>query len=280
MEVKNWLKGAWNLHIHVSPDVVKRKCTERVVAQRMHEKGMRGGAIKCHFFETIARAALVSEDYPDIKIVGGITLNCSVGGLNPQAVLKAGMLGGKMLWFPTMDAAAFQEYKHKDDEKFDSSALLRACDKNGKLKPEVFAILEIAAKYGMVTGTGHLEPEEGLKVVDAAFAKGVKKVVLTHVEHPAIDYTTAQQKEAASKGAYIEHSFNNVHFGRCAMEKMIEQIREVGPEHVILTGDFGQHDAPYFDDAMQSYLETLSTSFTEDELHLMVVKNPESLIVG
>ncbi|MBQ2615634.1 MAG: amidohydrolase [Synergistaceae bacterium] len=280
MEGKNWLKGAWDLHIHVAPDVVKRKCTERVVAQRMHEKGMSGGAIKCHFFETIARATLANEDYPDIKIVGGITLNRSVGGLNPEAVLKAGMLGGKMLWFPTMDAAAFQEYKHKGDNSFDSSGLLRVCGKYGELKPEVYTILEAAAKYDMVTGTGHLEPEEGLKVVEAAFSKGVKKVVLTHVEHPAIDYSVAQQKEAVLQGAYIEHSFNNVHFGRCTMEKMIEQIREVGPEHVILTGDFGQHDAPYFDDAMQSYLETFAESFTEDEINAMVVKNPEYLICG
>ena len=99
MEGKNWLKGAWDLHIHVAPDVVKRKCTERVVAQRMHERGMSGGAIKCHFFETIARASLANEDYPDIKIVGGITLNRSVGGLNPEAVLKAGMMGGKCCSF-------------------------------------------------------------------------------------------------------------------------------------------------------------------------------------
>ena len=55
----------------------------------------------------------------------------------------------------------------------------------------------------MVTGTEHLEPEEGLKVVEATFSKGVKKVILTHVEHPTIDYSVAQQKEAVSQGAYV-----------------------------------------------------------------------------
>ena len=291
---KNLLAGTWDLHIHVAPDVVKRKCTEREVARRMHERGMRGGAIKCHFFETAARAALVNEDYPDLKIAGGIVLNRSVGGLNPEAVIKAGMVGAKMLWFPTMDAAAFQEYKHKRDkgfgawdeglgardEEFDSSGLLKVRGEDGGLKPEVFDVLKAAAKYDMVVGTGHVPAEDGLMLVKAAFAQGVRHVVLTHVEHPAIDYSIEQQKEAISLGAYVEHSFNNVYFKRCTMEKMTDQIRNVGPEHVVLTGDFGQYDAPYFDDAMEIYLEILSEVFSEEELRMMTATNPERLICG
>lgn len=278
--MKNLLKGTWDLHIHVAPDVIKRKCTEKTVAQRMLERGMSGGAIKCHFFETIARAQLINAEYPELNIAGGIVLNRSVGGLNPEAVRKAAMMNGKMLWFPTMDSASFQEYKHKDDSSFDPSELLRACDEKGMLKPEVFEILRIAADHNMVTGTGHLNPDEGMKLLEAAFKCGVKKFVLTHAEHPAINYTNEQQKTAADMGAYIEHSFNNVYFKRCSLEDFIEQIKAAGAEHVILTGDFGQHDAPYFDDAMQSYLEILSEYFTEDEINLMVRKNPEYLING
>ncbi|MDO5134096.1 MAG: DUF6282 family protein [Eubacteriales bacterium] len=278
MGMEKLLEGAYDLHIHIAPDVVRRKCTERDVAARMRERKMAGGAIKCHFFETAARAALVSMDYPELQIVGGVALNRSVGGLNPEAVRKAGMVGGKMLWFPTMDAYAFQSYKHRGDAAFNPAGLITACDADGNLKPEVIEVLQAAAKYGMVVGTGHLSPEEGLKIMYAAYEAGVKKVVLTHVEHPAIAYTIEQQKEAASCGAMIEHSLNNVHFDRCTMESFVEQIREVGPEHVILDGDFGQYDAPYFDDAMVDYLEKLSAFFTEEELSKMIRENPAQLL--
>lgn len=278
MGMEKLLEGAYDLHIHIAPDVVRRKCTEREVAARMRERKMAGGAIKCHFFETAARAALVSMDYPELQIVGGVALNRSVGGLNPEAVRKVGMVGGRMLWFPTMDAYAFQAYKNRNNAAFNPAGLITACDENGNLKPEVLEILEVAAKYQMVVGTGHFAPEEGLKIMYAAYRAGVKKVVLTHVEHPAIAYTIEQQKEAASCGAKIEHSYNNVYFDRCTLESFIEQIRQVGPEHVILDGDFGQAEAPYFDDAMVACLEKLAGSFTEEELSMMIRENPAQLL--
>ncbi|MBR3366415.1 MAG: amidohydrolase [Lachnospiraceae bacterium] len=277
-KIEKLMEGAYDLHIHIAPDVVRRKCTEYEMAERMRARKMAGGAIKCHFFETAARAALVSAAYPELQIVGGIALNRSVGGLNPEAVRKAGMVGARMLWFPTMDALAFQAYKHRDDAAFDPSGLITACDAEGNLKPEVLEVLSVAAQYQMVVGTGHLAPEEGMKVMRAAFEAGVRKVVLTHVEHPAIAYSIAQQKEAASCGAMIEHSWNNVCYDRCTVESFAEQIREAGPAHVILDGDFGQWDAPYFDDAMEEYLETLSDYFTEEELSVMIRENPAELL--
>ena len=161
---------------------------------------------------------------------------------------------------------------------FRPDGLLTACGADGKLKPEALEVLRAAAEFDMAVGTGHLAPEEGLKIMYAAFEACVKKVVLTHAEHPAIAYTIGQQKEAASAGVMIEHSFNNVHFGRCTMESFIEQIRGTGPEQVILDGDFGQYDAPFFDDAMADYLEKLSSEFTEQELRMMVRDNPAKLL--
>ena len=41
---------------------------------------------------------------PGIKAFGAITLNHSVGGLNPVAVELAGRSGCKIVWMPTVDA--------------------------------------------------------------------------------------------------------------------------------------------------------------------------------
>ena len=278
MKTEKLLEGAYDLHIHAAPDVIRRKCTDRDVARRMRARRMAGGAIKCHYFETAARTALVSMDYPELQIVGGIALNRSVGGLNPEAVKRTGMVGGKMLWFPTVDCLSFQSKERRGDAAFCPDGLISVCDSDGKLKPEVPQLLREAAQYQMVVGTGHLSPEEGMKVMYAALDAGVRKVVMTHVEHPAIAYPIALQREAASCGAFIEHSLSNIFFDFCGIESFAEQIREVGPAHVILTGDFGQYNSPFFDDGMEEYLGKLSAFFSEEELSEMVRDNPRRLL--
>ena len=46
------LKNAYDLHVHVAPDVIPRKCDDRELAQRIQSAGMKGCVIKCHYFET------------------------------------------------------------------------------------------------------------------------------------------------------------------------------------------------------------------------------------
>ena len=275
------LKDTYDLHVHVAPDVVVRKCDDRELAERMLAAGMRGGIIKCHFFETAARAALLRREFPELAVYGGIALNRSVGGINPAAVEKLAKMGGAIVWFPTMDARAFQTYKHRDDASFDGSQLLVASNGAGELLPETKEVLSLAAQYDLIVATGHLSPEEGMMVVREGKRLGVKRMVLTHVEHPAIAYPDEARREAASLGVYIEHSYNNAWFGRCSLEEIARQIRAVGCEHVILSSDFGQPEAPYFDDGMEECAGKLAElGFTAAELRTMMSENPAALLAG
>ena len=96
--VHELLSGTYDLHIHTAPDVIPRKCTDEETVRRLEAAGMKGCAIKCHYFETAARAALLQERFPQMIIVGGLVLNRSVGGINPEAVERFGQMGGRMLW--------------------------------------------------------------------------------------------------------------------------------------------------------------------------------------
>lgn len=275
------LKDTYDLHVHVAPDVVVRKCDDRKLAVRMQDAGMRGGIIKCHFFETAARAALLRREFPELEVYGGIALNRSVGGINPDAVEKMAKMGGTIVWFPTMDARAFQTYKHRGDASFDGSNLLVASDGAGELLSETKEVLSLASQYDLIVATGHLSPEEGMLVVREGKKRGVRRMILTHVEHPAIAFSDGECREAASLGAYIEHSYNNAWFGRCSIEEIARQIRAVGCEHVILSSDFGQPEAPYFDDGMEECAGKLEElEFTESELKTMMSKNPAALLAG
>ena len=61
--VHELLSGTYDLHIHTAPDVIPRKCTDEETVRRLEAAGMRGCAIKCHYFETAARAALLQEHF-------------------------------------------------------------------------------------------------------------------------------------------------------------------------------------------------------------------------
>ena len=56
---------------------------------------MKAVVLKNHFGSTAARAVLVNKIVPQIEVFGGIVLNHSVGGINPQAVVAMHRIGGK-----------------------------------------------------------------------------------------------------------------------------------------------------------------------------------------
>lgn len=273
------LVDSYDLHVHTGPDVVERKCSDTQLAHRLVEAGMRGCVIKNHFFETAARAKMLREQFPELEVVGGIVLNRSVGGLNPYAVEKMAQMDGKYVWFPTLDALHFQKFHHRNDQNADLSEFLPVCDENQSLLPNAKAVLELAAKYNLIIGTGHIAPEEGMAVLQEAAKIGVRKMVVTHADNPADCYTIEQQKEAVRLGAVIEHSFFTTYFDRTPIEEIVRQIRAVGCENVILTTDFGQVNSPYSDEGMLAYAELLIRhGLTEQEVRQMICDNPKKLL--
>lgn len=272
------LRGVYDMHIHTAPDVVPRKCTDLEAAKRMLDAGMRGGAIKSHYLDTAGRAALLREQFPQLNIAGGITLNRSVGGLNPSAAERSAQAGGQMLWFPTLEAREYQRYHHRDDPHADLSEYIPVCDENGKLLPAALDVLDVAARYRLIVGTGHIGAHEGMELVREGRRRGCT-MVLTHCDNPADRYSVEQQAEAAALGAIIEHSFLTTYWDRTPIEELARQIRAVGCENVLLTTDFGQVKSDYFDEGLARYMRMLlDTGFTLEEVLTMTRDNPARLI--
>src|SRR5881628_3814939 len=101
----NALEGAYDLQIHVGPDVIARRIDDIDCAKEFLAHGLKGFVLKSHYVQTGERAQVVTKAVPGIKALGAITLNHSVGGLNPVAVELAGRSGCKIVWMPTVDAA-------------------------------------------------------------------------------------------------------------------------------------------------------------------------------
>lgn len=272
------LQGAYDFHIHTSPDVVQRKCTDLELARRLEAAGMAGCVVKCHYGDTAARAALLREQFPKLDIAGGVVLNRSAGGINPQAVERSAQMGGKIVWFPTLEAYSYQKFHHGAESGFDLSPFIYILDEKGKLISQALEVLDMAAKYHLIVATGHIGAQEGMEVVREAAERGCK-ILVTHADNPADQYTVEQQKEAVKLGAMIEHCFFTTFYDRTPIEQIAREIRAVGCENVVLSTDFGQIKSPYCDEGIALYAQQLEgQGFSEQELRMMFCENPERLL--
>ena len=100
------VEGAYDLHVHVAPDVPARRIDDRSLAQRFAELGLAGFALKSHYTSTAERAQVVSGLFDAVEVFGTLTLTSAVGGMNALAVEIAAREGARIVWMPTVDSPA------------------------------------------------------------------------------------------------------------------------------------------------------------------------------
>ena len=90
--------------MHVAPDVVERITDDLTLARRFKELGMAGFVLKSHYGCTAERASVVRTAVPGVDVLGAVSLNRAVGGMNPLAVEIAAREGARTVWLPTVDS--------------------------------------------------------------------------------------------------------------------------------------------------------------------------------
>src|SRR5579872_5658444 len=267
------LEGVIDIHVHADPDSMPRSIDAIDLAKLAKSRGMRGLVLKSHYEPTASMAYLVRKEVPGIEIFGGIDLNRTVGGVNPAAVERMTMMKGgygKVVWMPTFDAENQVRYSRENRPFVPVS-------KSGQLLPEVKQVIALAAKHDLLLETGHSSAEEALQIVREARKQGVRHIVVTHAMLAPVRMSVPQMKEAASMGAYIEFVYNAL-VGPNKMFDMPEYaaaIRQVGPEHVILSSDLGQAGNPLHPDGLLAFFAGLKQQgFTDAEIALMSRTNP------
>src|SRR6186713_1741206 len=194
------LRGTIDIHVHSDPDNVARSVDGLEAATQARARGMRGIVLKNHYDPTAGLAYLARKEAPGLEVFGGIDLNLTVGGMNAAAVEHMTQVAGgwgRLVWMSTFDAENQVRYS-KENRPFVSVS------RNGELLPETKAVIGIIAKHHLVMATGHVSPQEGLMLVREAHRQRVEHMVVTHAMNPPVLMTTAQMREAAKEGAFIE----------------------------------------------------------------------------
>lgn len=287
------LQGAYDLHVHVAPDVMPRRIDDIGLAKEFLAYGLRGFALKSHYVPTQERAAVAGKAVPGIDVFGAITLNHSVGGLNPVALEIAGRGGCKIVWMPTVDAANETAGRTQGGTKLPFWAGIQrdlssqgiapppisVLGEEGKLTEQAKQCLETIARHDMILATGHLGSKEIFALVRAAQQLGLRRVIVTHAEFPSQSLTAAEQKELASMGALIEHCFTTMYTGKAAWETAFAGIRETGCARALLSTDLGQPINPGVAEGFAMFAQKmLDAGFTCAEVRRMAVQNPTELL--
>jgi hypothetical protein len=287
------LQGAYDMQIHVGPDVIGRRIDDLDCAKEFLQHGLKGFVLKSHYVPTGERAQVVTKAVPGIKAFGAITLNHSVGGLNPVAVELAGRSQCKIVWLPTVDAENETAGRSKETAKLPfwakiqreleaegiSPAKLTLVDEGGNVTEAAKRCMERIAKHNMILATGHVGRKEIFAIVKEAKKMGLKKVLVTHAEFPSQSLTGDEQKALVDEGALIEHCFTTTYTNKAPWETAFANIRRSGVAKTVISTDLGQTINPPVAEGFAMFVQKLmDAGFTTDEIRTMAVTNPTMLL--
>ena len=299
-------KPIFDLHVHVGPELLSRRYTVETLAEEAQREFF-GCAAKNHFQPTTAWTSRISHHYP-IPMMGSITLNKGVGGINPEAVraalsgLKADPLqmergkGRFIVWMPTIHAEAHLVHNRRKDILSDwgcsveyqrtyaegEGLTVRDPRNKNRISRETREVLKIVASEDLILATGHLSSGEVDMLVKEALTIGVKRIILTHPFYQATDMPIEKQVELSQlRGVFIELAYANLSFDKIPIETYAELIRAAGAHRVILSSDLGQPNSEPVGSGWKNYRKLLAEQgISEKEMAQMSVENPHQLASG
>jgi hypothetical protein len=293
-------EGAIDIHVHSAPSYTHiRPYDDDQTAQFAAMEGMTAIMLKDHTEPTVTRAHLAQKAAPSVRVFGGVVLNHSVGGINPDAADFACTMNGKKVWFPTVDAAhhagvftqggygsptsdigpANIEKRSRHLLKKGTISILR----DGQLIDEAKDVVQICKVWDVMVGTGHLGKDEVLALVKYARAERFEKLVVTHVNWSIMcDYDVDELLELKELGAWLEFCTTAIAASPTptrTAEEEAQLLNAVGPERCVLASDAGAQVFGTAPSVFRGSLQLLRNEGVSDaDIRTMAWANPRRLL--
>lgn len=266
------LEGAYDLHVHTGLDYRPRTVDDVELLREADSYKMAGVLIKNHYEPTQSRAYLANRHAgAAARAYGSITLNHTVGGLNPYAVENALRQGAKMVWMPTMDSVLCSRLKL--GQQFESRPGIGLYGSDGKIRQEVYDIIALVKQYGVYIASGHMDQQETLDFCRLSLSLGAKTVV-THPDWVRSTIPESLQIELADAGALIEKVFWYL-----PPDAICASARKVGVDRVFFVTDRGQMGQPTPVQCLLQYiLDMLAFGLSDEEIRKLVRDVPQRIV--
>jgi len=287
--IESLLQGAYDLHVHLAPDVVPRIQDGTDLAYEAQQAGLAGMLIKDHTAPTTGAAFVLNQAWPEgTHFYSALALNPPVGGLNPYAVAAAVREGVDVVFLPTYSAA--HQIAVKGANAFAPAyprpgggwAGLSILDSEGALVPAVLEILDLIAEHDVVLATGHVSPAEILALLPVARERGVSRMLVTHASGEVPGLSGAGQLAAVGYGAMIEHCLMGTLSQKAdglQPATIRDQVRRVGVHNCLLSSDLGQAANGPVVAGFARLLDSMrEVGMTDAELRILIEDSPSRLL--
>ncbi len=282
MTIDQLMVDAIDLHVHGAPKPSdgERRVDLITLAKQAKEFGMKGVVIKSNRFGTGPLTLEVNQLLNSPILIGSLVLNNDVGGLNPDVVEAQAKAGAKVIWLPTFSAAAHMKTRGTGKAGPDNG--ISVIDAEGKLVPQMMNILDVIKRHRLVLATGHVSKLEVFAVAREALRQHINVIITHPLAGPRGGLVSIDEaKELASMGAFIECTF-----AHCmppmilSPENMAGYIKTIGPEHCVISTDFGQMFNPPPPEGFHLMLAVMLqfSKISEDELTTVVKVNPAKIL--
>lgn len=285
------LDGAVDLHVHTAPCLFPRLGDDVQVAQRMRDAGIVGFATKSHHESTVGRAHLAKLAVPGIDVVGGVTLNWPVGGVNPAAVETALATGGRVVWGPSGHSSYHGQITGQIGNWGIPGMVLptrgdegvTVLDEQGQLTEDARAVIELVGRYDALFATSHLSPDEILAILPFARENGTRVLVNHVIYFPRGGEELIER--IVELGAYVEFiaalAVPTIHNETLdyRFERIAAIMRSVGPEHCVIASDGGGVVLGLWpEEQLRMFAQgLLGQGISEADLRLMMAETPARL---
>jgi hypothetical protein len=153
---------------------------------------------------------------------------------------------------------------------------------DGRIAICVIDVLRLIAEHDVILGTGHLSTQEVVDLVPVAQKLGVRKILVSHPEHPPVDMPPSVQEELRDRyGVFFERCLISTTLAGWTMPfaEMAAVIRRVGPASTVISTDFGQASNPAPVDGMAMFIASLQAEgYDQASIDQMCRENPAYLL--
>ena len=279
------LNGAIDLHLHFEPEPwMTRRFDALETALHARESGLGGFVLKNRAYCTEPLARLVRRIVPDVFVFGSLTLDGEVGGLNYRAVKGAVAMGTKVLWMPVFYSANSKRVVERNFGLDLGGEAITIVDGSGTLLPVVRDILGVAREHDMVVNVGHVSPREVFALAEECSRIGLTNLIATHPMSTIVFEEALTLEDAVSlakAGVYIEYcaQFVSPTGDGLSPAAVADHMQAVGPEHCVITSDFGGTPHPTVAEGLRMFISSLlKKGMAEADIETMVKRNPRTLL--
>ena len=223
-----------------------RSVDDLVLAGACAANGWRGACLKSHAEPTGGRAAMAGVA-TGAGMIGGVVLNRAVGGLNADAIdafARATPATARIVWMPTRDAA--HDIATKGAERAPVPVF-----EGGEAVPGLADVLAVVAAHDLVLASGHLHPGETVRLFEAAWRAGVRRLLVTHATAPITAMADEDIRRCLDLGAHVELCARNLlgldgdrqKVDPAKADRMAEVFR-LRPDRIVLSSDLGDTRYP------------------------------------